>query len=240
MSALVVGSFSPDFEYFLRFGPRGNFGHTFPGLFAFDLPVSLLVLWLFHAFAREPILAWLPRGVRQRVPTRSILPSIWNLRGMVLVVISIVIGGATHILWDSFTHRSFWPYQHWHILSHAIQLPVIGPVQYYKIFQYVSTVAGLLALLIWWWIWYRRTTPIRSQMSANPGENERLILAGLSFVTLAVAVLRGFLGVGLPADQHQFEILLAEIASTAITVFWIGVVAYGIVRAQRCSSPKSA
>lgn len=238
MSALVVGSFSPDFEYFLRFGPRGNFGHTFPGLFEFDLPVSLLVLWVYQAYARDPILAWLPRGVRQRVPTCPTLSWKWNIREMLLVVISVVIGAATHILWDSLTHRSFWPYQHWHFLSHAVQLPVIGPVQYYKTFQYLSTVAGLIALLIWSWHWYRHTAPIRSQKTEHANGDESKILIALCVATAVAALLRGFLGDGIPSTQHQVEILLADIASTAITVFWIGVVAYGVLRAQRRSRPE--
>lgn len=239
-SALVIGSFSPDFEYFLRFAPQGNFGHTFVGLFAFDLPVALLVFWLYQAYAREPILAWLPRKIRLRMPSRSILSSIWNARGMALVLISILIGAATHIIWDSFTHRSFWPYHHWHFLSHTIQLPVIGTVQYFKLLQYISTIAGLVALLIWFWYWYRHTASLSTQTTCSTQENERKVLVALCIGTIIAAPVRGLLGLGIPRDQHQVEILLAEIASTAITIFWIGVVVYGIWRAQKHSRPKDA
>lgn len=66
-SAVVVGCFAPDFEYFLRLAPKGGFGHTLLGMFVLDLPVALLVVWLFHRFAKEPLYVWLPDGVRQRV-----------------------------------------------------------------------------------------------------------------------------------------------------------------------------
>src|SRR6185437_3635129 len=99
-SALVIGCFSPDFEYFLRLAPKGGFGHTLAGLFLFDLPVSLLVLWLFHAYAKEPILTWLPAGVHRRLPSSTALSSMRNACGIALISISILIGAATHLLWD--------------------------------------------------------------------------------------------------------------------------------------------
>lgn len=240
ISALVIGSFSPDFEYFLRLAPEGNFGHTIAGLFAFDLPVSLVVLWLYHNYARDPILSWLPRSVRQRVPASSNLPSIWSLHGSALIIGSILIGAATHILWDSFTHRSSWPYDHWRFLSHTIPLPVIGAVEYVNFFQYLSTIAGFVALLIGFRHWYRHTAPVNSERTERTREGERRILVALCAGTIIAAPARGLLGVGIPVDQHQMEILLAEIASTAITIFWMGVVAYGAFRAQSRSRPKNA
>ena len=33
----------PDFEYFIRMNVKGIYGHTFWGLFYFDIPVALLI-----------------------------------------------------------------------------------------------------------------------------------------------------------------------------------------------------
>lgn len=231
-SALVVGCFSPDFEYFLRLAPRGSFGHTLTGLFAFDLPTAVVVLWLFHAYAKKPILAWLPEAVRERLPICSTFSSLRNARQIMLILVSIIIGAATHVLWDSFTHPFFWPYHHWLLLSRTIRLPLVGPVPCFKIFQHLSTFVGIAVLLLWLWHWYRNANPNHSEGDERPRENERAILAVMCFVALVVALLRGVLGVGIPVNLRGSEALLAEAVTTAITVFWVEVVAYGMLRAQ--------
>ncbi|MEB0248571.1 DUF4184 family protein, partial [Mucilaginibacter sp. 5B2] len=38
LTALVVGSLTPDFEYFIRMKVQSDYSHTLPGLFWFDLP----------------------------------------------------------------------------------------------------------------------------------------------------------------------------------------------------------
>ncbi|RKZ85433.1 MAG: hypothetical protein DRR19_16380 [Candidatus Parabeggiatoa sp. nov. 1] len=43
LSALVVGSMSPDFLYFLCLSTQYQFGHTFIGVFVFDIPTGLTV-----------------------------------------------------------------------------------------------------------------------------------------------------------------------------------------------------
>ena len=240
LSALVIGCFSPDFEYFLRLVPRGRFGHTPMGLFAFDLPLSVLIFWLFHAYAREPILAWLPPAFRQRIPANSALSSLRNIRGVALVLASIIIGAATHILWDSFTHPFFWPDQYLHFLHRTIQLPLLGQVRYTKFFQHLSTLVGLVVLAFWIRHWYRHTPPLDSQPIERHRKNESALLAALCLVAIFAALLRGLLGIGLPTNLHQSEGLLAEIVITAITVFWLEVLAYGVFRAQRHSIPKNA
>ncbi|MGA2570634.1 MAG: DUF4184 family protein [Terracidiphilus sp.] len=229
-SALVVGCLSPDFEYFLRLAPKGGFGHTLAGLFAFDLPASLLILWLFYAYAREPILTWLPTVVRRRIAYSSALFPVRNVRQIVLVLVSIVIGGATHILWDSFTHPFFWPYRHWHFLSHMIQLPFIGPVRWYKILQHLSTAVGLMALLLWLFHWYRTTVPCNMVGRKDAEENGHPLLAFMCLAAVFAGLLRGFFGVGIPTNMHGCEALLADSATAAITVLWLEIVAYGIVR----------
>src|SRR5207247_1068326 len=103
-SAVVVGCFAPDFEYFIRLAPKGQFGHTLLGLFVFDLPLSLAVYWIFHRYGKGPLWASLPRSIRQRV---KLGPSVVKLTGVTqfaIVSLSILVGAATHFFWDSFTH----------------------------------------------------------------------------------------------------------------------------------------
>ena len=64
-SAVVVGTFAPDFEYFLRLAPDGRFGHTLLGSFALTLPLALLVLWLFHTLVKVPLVQLLPEAIQR-------------------------------------------------------------------------------------------------------------------------------------------------------------------------------
>jgi hypothetical protein len=67
LSALVVGSMAPDFEYPLRWRAEGHLGHTFPGLIVFCLPLGLVALALFHGLVKRPVVLLLPRALRARL-----------------------------------------------------------------------------------------------------------------------------------------------------------------------------
>jgi hypothetical protein len=224
-SAIVIGCFSPDFEYFLRLRHHGEFGHTLPGVFLLDLPVSLAVLWLFHRYAKEPLWTWLPARMRRRIPLGPTAPPLRSLAQCALAAVSILLGAATHILWDSFTHPFYWPYYHWRLLRTTVQLPLLGAVPYYGLFQHASSLLGLIVILVWWLRW-SRSAPLRSTLGAHTSGRERKILFAAVFIALAAAALRAFS----TPPLRTFEATLAETVVTAMTVFWVEVVIYGIVR----------
>lgn len=229
LSALVAGCFAPDFEYFLRFAPRGSFGHTFPGLFVLDVPLAIIVLWLFHAYMKEPLLILLPNSVRERLrPTTNIFRP-WSPARLALIGISILIGATTHILWDSFTHPTFWPYQHWVFLRRTLPLPLVGDIPFYKLFQQGSTLLGIAILLLWLAHWYRSAIPMQRQVHV-PGslEQRRLIAALLVCVALIGAAIRAFVGTGFPANFRSFEIFIGLAVVTAITLLWLQWLIYGV------------
>lgn len=101
-SGLLIGSFAPDFEYFLRLAPDDGFGHTLLGVFVLTLPLALLVLWLFHDFVKLPLARLLPDAIQCRLTGHL---EEFRFRGtgrFTLIVGSILLGIATHLVWDSF------------------------------------------------------------------------------------------------------------------------------------------
>lgn len=48
-TGLVIGSMTPDFEYFIRMKVQSDFSHTLPGLLWFDLPLGLLLSFIYNA-----------------------------------------------------------------------------------------------------------------------------------------------------------------------------------------------
>src|SRR4051812_36471590 len=105
LAALVIGTLSPDLEYVLRLEPRGKFGHSPAGLVVFCLPVTLLVWYVWRSLVRPSLTPLLPPGLRRAAeappPGRrsDVLP---------LAIFAALLGAATHILWDGFTHETGW------------------------------------------------------------------------------------------------------------------------------------
>lgn len=232
-SAVVVGCFAPDFEYFIRLAPRGAFGHTLPGMIVLDLPLGLAVLWLFHRYAKEPLWAWLPTASRQRVKLGPSPFAVRSAARFALISLSILVGTATHILWDSFTHNNRWPYRHLSLLRRTIDLPAVGSMHYCELFQHASTVLGLLILLIWWQLRSRSAAP-HSSRKGNTSIHKRTAFLAVSALALVAAALRAVIASGSP------QIVLAKVVITAMTVFWIELVVYGMFRARRRSQMQSA
>jgi len=162
LSAVIVGSMAPDFEYFLRLAPQGRYSHSLPGLFLRALPVALAVLWLFHRRARFAIVRLLPNCVQQRLVCSDF--SFGNLRRFALLALSVMVGAFTHVLWDSFTHRRSWIVRHWPLLQREVVIswPIHRAVFVCILLQHLSGLIGMGILALWFAAWFRRTPPVHA------------------------------------------------------------------------------
>jgi Domain of unknown function (DUF4184) len=236
ISALLTGCFTPDFMYFLRLALRGHFGHTLPGLFLFDLPAGLAALFLFHAYAKQPLSLFLPAGIRARLTPGAKRYAFGPPARFALIALSILVGAATHILWDSFTHRDYWPYLHWGFLRQRVQLPLAGPVPTYELLQHGSTLAGLTVLAIWVFLWYRSTQPANEPPAHSYSPSQRLAILVIVPLVAAVAALgRAFLGVGIPLRNAKIFPFFADACLSAVTFFTIGILLCGVLFRTRRS-----
>ncbi|MEJ8802155.1 DUF4184 family protein [Pontibacter sp. H249] len=151
LTGLVIGSMVPDFEYFLRMRVRSEYSHTIGGLFWFDLPLAILLAFVFHHLVRNPLIDNSPRFIISRVESyRGFDFTTYFKRKWLVVIASILVGAASHLLWDSFTHEHGFfvdaiPSLSSSILIGSWQLPV------YKVLQHSSTVVGgfLIVLAVW-------------------------------------------------------------------------------------------
>ena len=152
LTAMVVGSLSPDFEYFVRLAPQGTFGHTWLGVLVADLPFSLLVLWLYQSYLKAGLYTVAPGLFPFREAERKAAPVARGLMQWVIVVVSILLGAATHLVWDSFTHKDSWLYEHIEFLR--IQVPLaFWRADVCNVLQVASSVAGMVVLLVLWARW---------------------------------------------------------------------------------------
>lgn len=230
-SALVIGTLAPDFEYFLRLAPDDGYGHTLPGTFLLTVPVSLVVLWLFHAVVKAPVVELLPGGVRSRLANEVGEFHFGGASKFVMIVVSILVGVGTHVLWDSFTHPNTWLYRRWPSLHAPIRIPVLGATPIYKLLQHGSTLFGIGVLSIWLLVWYRRTNP-RSEATRNgiSGSQRFIVVAGIISGAFAGAVVRATVPLGLPTS-HRAQTRFAGLwVATLIALLWWQLVLYGVWR----------
>ena len=137
---------TPDFEYFLRMRIQSNYSHSISGLFWFDLPLGLLLAFIFHNIVRDSLFDNLPTILKSRLLTFGQFD--WNeyfKRNWLIVAISILIGAASHIFWDSFTHDHGYFAQTIPALTNTVDL--FGrQIPYFKILQHSSTLVGGLVI----------------------------------------------------------------------------------------------
>ena len=238
MSAVVVGCFAPDFEYFL--GHHGSFGHRLPGMFLFDLPLGFLALWLFHRYAKEPLAACLPARARERFELGPKSLSIDSVSRFVLIAVSILIGIATHILWDSFTHTGYLPANTWPFLSRNVDLPIFGPRPWLEIFQYLSSIFGLAVILLWYIRWYRNTPPRHPRPKRTYLVSNRIAIGSAFLIALIAALLRAATDSGIPDGIHGSQRFMTQAAITGLAVFWAEVVVYGFIRNSAATQSEAA
>lgn len=147
-TGLLVGSIAPDFESFMRMRSYSEHSHTIVGIFYFDLPLGFLLAWLFHQIIKDVLLENSPSFVRQRLlPLRQVDFNAYLQQNFLIFTYSVIVGSATHILWDSFTHggafmSSLIPY------VNETVVPFRGaryPMWY--TLQHISSAIGLLGVI---------------------------------------------------------------------------------------------
>lgn len=146
VTALIVGSIVPDFEFFMQMKEVENIGHYWYGILLFDLPMGLLLCYLFHTQLRNLLIANAPKSIQARVSTMSEFD--WkkhfqNNPGK--IILSLLTGIVSHLFLDAFTHYdgffvTRFSYLSEYISGSKIQVPV------YQLLQYLFSIIGLIAI----------------------------------------------------------------------------------------------
>lgn len=148
MTGLIIGSLTPDFEYFLRMRMQGSFGHSLLGLFFFDLPVGLLLAFVFHLIIKNDLLLNLPFFLKAKLLKFNNFRWIDYFKlNWFTVVYSILIGGFSHLFWDGFTHHDGFfvdliPNLKTKVELFHFQIPI------FTILQHTSSLIGAILILI--------------------------------------------------------------------------------------------
>jgi len=171
--ALVIGTMSPDFEYFLNGIPTGTMGHSISNFFIFHLPLIAFFYLIYVTFMHRTVFAHLPEIIQVPLVEKKKQPIILSI---IVFIYSAFIGMISHIVWDAFTHIHGFVVLRMPLLTETIfQLPI------YKILQHGGTLVGLLFILIYMMAEAKKNTNF-STVSAKEKFNFWLFVAGGAIV----------------------------------------------------------
>jgi len=156
LSALFIGAMAPDFVYMLP--PDFVYyyrltSHSLMGLFKVCLPMGILFFYLYHLLMAPVIVSVFPDKLLRKLPPHLCLGRCPPMNNGHALIISILIGAWTHIIWDAFTHADAIPRY-----IEPLRTPLLTldnwEIMPFRVIQHLSTVLGLMLLLWWIWRWY--------------------------------------------------------------------------------------
>jgi Domain of unknown function (DUF4184) len=147
MTGLIIGSIAPDFEYFLRLRGYSIYSHTWKGMFWFDLPLSIIIAFIYHQLVRDKLLENLPASLSRRLLVFKNFnwPGYFKVNFLV-VIYSILIGVASHIIWDRITHEQIAFVETVETFQQTVTIAGRS-VHIYRFLQQSNTVIGLLVIM---------------------------------------------------------------------------------------------
>ncbi|MFI0453825.1 DUF4184 family protein [Actinomadura sp. 6N118] len=220
-SALVVGSMVPDVPYFFGMGALRGATHVPLGLVTIDLGLGLIFFAAFHLIWKLPLLAMTPGWAHARLA----MPALAFRRSMIKwVPLSIVVGAATHLFWDAFTHKHH---------SFAGALPWListswGGLTLNRWLQYASGVLGVV-IIVWWLARWSRTAPVTAAAPERLTSRVAWTVAGaLVLATCGGGLLGAVTLINQPDVPRTFHMTLASGVEGAIAGFGLALSLYGL------------
>ena len=218
-TALAIGAMAPDFQYFLYGRREGQFSHSLVGLFAFDLPITLALAVLFHLRIKWLLLDVVPRAA-------SLARRPWKPNPIVVVACALA-GTITHLVWDGFTHADAFGVDAVPALQDFATVPLLGRIPLHRVLQHVSSVVGLLVVLVALALALRRAT----RGDFVPARRTLAAIAGVTLVALAALGTRLVL-------KHSVE--AGNVVVASITAILVGILGATLLLRRRIDEIRAA
>jgi hypothetical protein len=209
-AAIAVGAMTPDVPLFFRVGIPYALTHDWLGVVVADLPLALALLLVWRMILRPATPQLAPRWFADRCPPTWTDPAsgwreTWGERGdgvpararrAGVLVLGLLIGISSHLVWDAFTHEGRWGSDVLPVLTgELVGQPLVSWA------QHLSSVVGLAAIAAALAVALRRATP-------SPPS----VVASMWVRVVAAAAL--------PASLAAAAALVAVVAGSPATTGW--------------------
>ncbi|WP_353116291.1 DUF4184 family protein [Microbacterium sp.] len=234
-AAVAIGAMTPDLPLFIPGLTEGSeFTHSTANV-VWTTVIAAVLYALWRMLLRPASVELLPGAISRRLPVRwqgvgapalreAFLPS--SRFGPSIVVLALLLGVLSHLLWDSFTHTG----------RRGVEfLPGLkemwGPLTGYSWMQYLSSFGGLLVLAIALIVWVRRT-PVGDDPRTLSGRG-RLISWLTLPALLVIAWLIGVLIFGPPTSAYAQSSLAYRTLPPACGIWTAGSAVFWAIRRRR-------
>jgi hypothetical protein len=234
LAGLMVGAVVPDLLYYV-----GQFGwasraHSVAGLVTVCVPLGLLMLALLHLL-RTPLADLLPQPHRRLALANAVAAGVPSLRTLILAAVSLMIGAATHVLWDAFTHdRQFFVEQ---IAWLRAPLWTVSGREFrvFNVLQHVSTVLGMACIAV---VYVRHAGGWGAFGGLAAGERRRYwVLVGLMLIACLGAGALAWLGASEAVSRSALLVKAVIDATSLFALLLLGAAGFGALR--QCYCPQS-
>ncbi|MBD8488970.1 DUF4184 family protein [Echinicola sp. CAU 1574] len=210
-TALIVGSMVPDFEFFLKMKAGENIGHHPWGILLLDIPLGIILCLLFHLLVRDLFIKALPETAKSKLIRYVDFDWLsYFKKHSVMVIFSLVVGIASHLFLDAFTHYDGWAVLQIPLLS--ITVKIFGkPVPCYFLLQIISSIIGLLGIFVFY---KKLPSTFITPTSRSPYFAQILLV---SVITLGVRA------IVLPEHLNFWDIVMSTLGSLVYSMVLVGI-----------------
>lgn len=219
--ALAIGSMMPDLPFFLGIAVARARTHDVLSLLSWSLPAGMLMYVWFHALLRQALVDLAPNAIQCRLVSPPGMVRGWH--GWGAVGTSVVLGAATHVVWDGFTHPGTLFVESIPLLQTRLMTLGSYELYVYKLLQHASSMIGLMLLAIWCWRWYACTAPTADFLPALTAAARWRLCSLLVAIPLAAGAANAW--------QHGWNAArLATFIFTTLPVFFWLLTAFSVAR----------
>ena len=195
LPALIIGSVSPDASYLFSPWEMSKFAHKFLGSLGFCLPAALVMLALFYAL-RKPVVEALPPAYK-----RALQPLCRRAPGPVgVLLLSLMLGIWTHLVWDSFTHTEGWLVQHWPVLGMPVFSFAHRTAKVCHLLGYACSFVGVIVVFLSFERWKQSCLKPAAAVQGRTVLRDAAVAAGLVLpIAFVKHLFPGWLGLVLVA-----------------------------------------
>ena len=239
-TALVIGSMTPDFGYYVRRFDVATYAHSFSGTIVFCVPVGLLAFAIFRPL-RAPLCDLLPEPHRSALTPLTTARLSLTTRTFFVLCVSVLIGAWTHTIADSCTHKTGWVVQHVPWMQTTLFHSGAADFPVHQLLQHAGSTLGSLALIGTYVVWLRHQPPrTREQHGVLRDRTRVLIVVGGMAIAIAIALPLGWQATDAFTGYTRLRAATFQAAIYAVQVFVPFMVMMAIIVQRVCGRPHDA